>query len=73
MATRTRKPKMTTSPSDVNWEDLAKKLQEALSSQIRENDDLVKQLTHANQNVLKMNVIISYLENKLWTLFSSNA
>lgn len=48
----------------INWEVLAKQLQQALASEIKENDGLKKQLAEANRALVQMSGIIQYLEGK---------
>ena len=59
---RGRPPKaVTVTP---NWEDLCKKLQEALERQVDENEQLEKQRDLLSSNVLKLMGVIEYLERK---------
>lgn len=48
----------------IDWETLAKQLQQGLAAEIRENDDLKKQLADANRALVQMSGIIQYLEGK---------
>lgn len=48
----------------INWEVLAKQLQQALASEIKDNDGLKKQLAEANRALVQMSGIIQYLEGK---------
>ncbi len=59
---RGRPPKAVT--LTPNWEDLCKKLQEALERQIDENEQLEKQRDLLSSNVLKLMGVIEYLERK---------
>lgn len=48
----------------VDWEKLAKQLQQALAMEIKENDAFKKQLGEANTTIVKLQGIIEYLEIK---------
>ena len=54
----------TTKKQDPNWEDLCKKLQQALEKQLDENEQLEKQRDLLSSNVLKLMGVIEYLERK---------
>lgn len=72
------KPKTVNTPK-VDWETLAKRLQQALASEIKESDDLKKEL-EATQAVLKksaarhaiLNMQNRYLENTLADYMARN-
>lgn len=57
----------------VDWEKLAKQLQQALAMEIKENDELKSKVKVAETTVVQLGGIISYLEGKLWTQSSSKA
>ncbi len=48
----------------VNWEVLAKQLQQALASEIKESDDLKKEVERLRISVIKMGGVIEFLEIK---------
>lgn len=48
----------------VNWEVLAKQLQQALASEIKENDGLKKEVERLRISVIKMGGVIEFLEIK---------
>lgn len=48
----------------INWEVLAKQLQQALAKEIQENDKLKADLGQANRALIQMSGIIQYLEGK---------
>lgn len=48
----------------INWEVLAKQLQQALASEIKENDELKKELERLRISVIKMGGVIEFLEIK---------
>lgn len=50
---------------DVNWEKLAKQLQEALAKEMKENQDLDKQLIDSQIEVIQASGIIKYLEKRI--------
>jgi len=50
---------------DVNWEKLAKQLQEALAKEMKENQDLDRQLADAQIEVIQASGIIKYLEKRI--------
>lgn len=50
---------------EVDWKLLSERLQEALSTQIRENQELEKKLALAESNNSNLSAIINYLEFKL--------
>jgi cell division protein FtsB len=52
------------SPSDVDWHDLAKKLQAALERQVTENELLEEEIEDLNQQVMEQLAVIKYLEKK---------
>ena len=59
---RGRPPKaVTVTP---NWEDLCKKLQQALERQIDETEQLENQRDLLSSNVLKLMGVVEYLERK---------
>ena len=51
-------------PSDVDWHDLAKKLQAALERQVTENELLEEEIEDLNQQVMEQLAVIKYLEKK---------
>ena len=48
----------------VDWENLAKNLQVALASEIKENDGLKKEIERLRISVIKMGGVIEFLEIK---------
>lgn len=48
----------------IDWEVLAKQLQQALAKEIQENDKLKAELSQANRALVQMSGIIQYLEGK---------
>ena len=48
----------------INWEGLAKNLQQALAAEIKENDELRKQNTQLITQGIKLLGTIEYLESK---------
>ena len=48
----------------VDWEKLAKNLQVALASEIKENDELKKEIERLRISVIKMGGVIEFLEIK---------
>lgn len=59
---RGRPPKAVTVTPD--WEDLCKKLQQALEKQIDETEELENQRDLLSSNVLKLMGVVEYLERK---------
>lgn len=51
-------------PQKIDWEKLAKQLQQALASEIKENDGLKKEVEHLRISVIKMGGVIEFLEIK---------
>jgi cell division protein FtsB len=51
-------------PSDVDWHDLAKKLQAALEDQVDENQQLEEEIEDLNNKILEQLAVIKYLEKK---------
>lgn len=76
---RTKGSKNKVTTNTVDWETLAKRLQQALASEIKESDDLKKEL-EATQAVLKksaarhaiLNMQNRYLENTLAEYMARN-
>jgi phosphotransferase system IIB component len=76
---RTKGSKNKVTTNTVDWETLAKRLQQALASEIKESDDLKKEL-EATQAVLKksaarhaiLNMQNRYLENTLADYMARN-
>ena len=62
------RPKGSTNKKDtaqkVNWEVLAKQLQQALAKEIQENDGLKKEVERLRISVIKMGGVIEFLEIK---------
>lgn len=48
----------------IDWETLAKQLQQALASEIKENDGLKKEIERLRISVIKMGGVIEFLEIK---------
>lgn len=48
----------------INWEVLAKQLQQALAKEIKENDSLKKEVERLRISVIKMGGVIEFLEIK---------
>lgn len=48
----------------INWEVLAKQLQQALAAEIKENDGLKKEIERLRISVVKMGGVIEFLEIK---------
>ena len=57
-----RKPRAV--KAKVDWEQLAKNLQVALASEIKENDELKKEIERLRISVIKMGGVIEFLEIK---------
>jgi cell division protein FtsB len=55
---------MKISPSDIDWHDLAKKLQAALEDQVDENQYLEEEIEDLNNTILEQLAVIKYLEKK---------
>jgi len=51
-------------PSDVDWHDLAKKLQVALEKQVDENQQLEEEIEDLNRKILDQLAVIEYLEKR---------
>jgi cell division protein FtsB len=51
-------------PSDIDWHDLAKKLQVALEKQVDENQQLEEEIEDLNRKILDQLAVIEYLEKK---------
>ena len=51
-------------PSDIDWHDLAKKLQVALEKQVDENQQLEEEIEDLNNKILDQLAVIEYLEKK---------
>ena len=51
-------------PSDVDWHDLAKKLQSALEKQVDENEQLEEEIEDLNYRIMKQFAVIEYLEKR---------
>jgi hypothetical protein len=62
-AKKPRKPRKPRQPK-INWEVLAKQLQQALASEIKENDQLRENNTQLITQSIKLLGAIEYLENK---------
>ena len=62
----TKKPTKPTKPTKnkINWEVLAKQLQQALAKEIKENDQLREHNTQLITQGIKLLGAIEYLENK---------
>ena len=56
--------KAITTKNKIDWEKLAKQLQQALAMEMKENEDLKKRLIEANKLAVQMSGIIEYLEIK---------
>lgn len=65
LAQMNKKPRKPRAPK-VDWEKLAKQLQQALAMEIKENDELKTKLKVAETTVVQFGAIVSYLEGKLW-------
>ena len=50
--------------SDVDWHDLAKKLQAALEAQFDENEQLEEEIEDLNNKILDQLAVIEYLEKR---------
>jgi len=50
--------------SDIDWHDLAKKLQVALEDQVDENQQLEEEIEDLNNKILDQLAVIEYLEKK---------
>jgi cell division protein FtsB len=50
--------------SDIDWHDLAKKLQAALEDQVDENQQLEEEIEDLNNKILEQLAVIKYLEKK---------
>ena len=50
--------------SDIDWHDLAKKLQAALEDQIDENEQLEEEIEDLNNKILDQLAVIEYLEKR---------
>ena len=50
--------------SDIDWHDLAKKLQAALEAQVDENQELEEEIEDLNNKILDQLAVIEYLEKK---------
>lgn len=61
---KARKPRKPRTPK-VNWEQLAKQLQQALAKEIKDNQQLESFNMEMTKRVLKLQGIIEYLETKL--------
>ena len=59
----TNKP-VKTVKKKIDWETLAKQLQQALASEIKENDGLKKEVEQLRISVIKMGGVIEFLEIK---------
>jgi hypothetical protein len=57
--------KNTSKPIAINWEVLAKNLQQALAKEIKENDELRKDNERFLTQAIKLIGIVEYLENKI--------
>lgn len=55
---------MTKKKEKINWESLAKNLQQALAKEIKENDELRSQNTQLITQGIKLLGTIEYLESK---------
>lgn len=62
--TKGAKDKQPRTTSKINWEGLAKNLQQALAAEIKENDQLRDQNTKLLTQSIKLLGAIEYLENK---------
>lgn len=51
-------------PSDVDWHDLAKKLQAALERQVDENEQLEEEIEDLNHRIMEQLAVIKYLEKR---------
>jgi cell division protein FtsB len=49
---------------DIDWHDLAKKLQAALEAQVDENEQLEEEIEDLNQRIMEQLAVIKYLEKK---------
>lgn len=52
-------------PQKIDWEKLAKQLQQALAKEIKDNDVLNNRVTNLTADNLKLIGIIGYLEKRL--------
>jgi cell division protein FtsB len=50
--------------NDVDWHDLAKKLQAALERQVDENEQLEEEIEDLNNKILDQFAVIEYLEKR---------
>lgn len=50
--------------ADVDWHDLAKKLQAALETQFDENEQLEEEIEDLNNKILDQLAVIEYLEKR---------
>jgi cell division protein FtsB len=50
--------------SDIDWHDLAKKLQAALEAQVDENEKLEEEIEDLNNKILDQLAVIEYLEKR---------
>ena len=57
----------------VDWEKLAKDLQQALAKEIKENQELYQTVATKETFILQQAAIIQYLEDKVWKLFNLKA
>ena len=55
----------------IDWEKLAKNLQAALASEMKENESLTKRIDEYEKETYRQEGIIRYLESKVWKLFNS--
>jgi cell division protein FtsB len=51
-------------PSDIDWHDLATKLQAALEDQFDENEQLEEEIEDLNNKILDQLAVIEYLEKR---------